>query len=144
MAALEILALNTVTPQIQAPQTGDTYVANRDTSINASLDANSYRLNSSTIVSSASTVYNLSATDNGKVIYLTASSAITLTTASGLGVGFSCSIIQGGTGQVTVAQGSGSTLVSYQNLLRSAGQYAMISLVSPVANTFVATGQLTA
>lgn len=144
MAALEILALNPSTPQIVAPQSGDTYVANRDTSINGSLDANQYKLNSNTISTVSGASYTLSGSDNGKVLYFTSSSAVTVTTASGLGVGFTCSMIQGGTGQITVAQGSGSTLVSYQSLLKSAGQYAMISLVSPVANTFVAVGQLTA
>lgn len=144
MAALEILALNPNTPQIVAPQSGDTYVANRDTSVNGALDANQYKLNNNTITTITGTGHTLSASDNGKVLYFTASSAVTVTTASELGVGFTCSIIQGGTGQITVAQGAGSTLVSYQSLLKTAGRYAMISLVSPVASTFVAVGQLTA
>lgn len=84
----------------------------------------------------------LSASDANKIIYCTSSSAVTITTASGLGAGFNCTIIQGGTGKVTVAQGSSTTLVSYSSLFSTMGQYAVISLVAPVANTFVAAGNL--
>jgi len=64
-----------------------------------------------------------------------------LTCAAGLGVGFNCTILQGGAGKVTVAAG-GQTLVSYSSLFSTMGQYAVISLVCPVANTFVAAGNL--
>jgi hypothetical protein len=62
--------------------------------------------------------------------------------AVGIGLGgFNVTIIQGGTGKVTVAAG-GQTLVSYSSLFSTMGQYAVISLVAPVANTFVAAGNL--
>ena len=93
------------------------------------------------IVTEAGTTRTLSATDNGKIIYCTSSSAVTINCASGLGVGFNCTIIQGGTGKVTVAPNS-QTLVSYSSLFSTMGQYAVISLVAPVANTFVAAGNL--
>jgi hypothetical protein len=144
MAALEILALDTTAPQIVAPQSGDTYIANRDVTVNADLDANSYQLNANTIKTVSTTSYTLSEEDNGKLIYFSSSIAVTVTTSASLGVGFTCSIIQGGSGQITVAQGSGTTLVSYQGLLKTAGQYAMIAVISPATNTFIATGQLTA
>lgn len=144
MAQLEIIALNTTVPQLMAPQAGDTYVANRDLAVQANLASYSFRLSSSAIVTDATTSRVLSASDNGKVIYFTSASAVTITTATGLGAGFSCSFIQGGAGQLTISQGSSTTLVSYSSLLKSAGQYAMISVISPVANTFVAVGQLTA
>lgn len=83
----------------------------------------------------------LSAIDNAKILYCTSSSAVTINCASGLGVGFNCTIIQGGTGKVTIAPNS-QTLVSYSSLFSTMGQYAVISLVSPVANTFVAAGNL--
>ena len=93
------------------------------------------------LVTEAGTSRTLSATDNAKIIYCTSSSAVTITCATGLGVGFNCTIIQGGTGKVTVAAGA-ATLVSYSSLFSTMGQYAVISLVSPVSGTFVAAGNL--
>jgi len=93
------------------------------------------------IVTEATTARTLSATDNGKVIYCTSGSATTITCAAALGAGFNVTIIQGGAGKVTVAAG-GQTLVSYSSLFSTMGQYAVISLICPVANTFVAAGNL--
>lgn len=93
------------------------------------------------IVTESGTTRTLSATDNGKIIYCTSGSAVTINCASGLGEGFNCTIIQGGTGKVTVAPNS-QTLVSYSSLFSTMGQYAVISLIAPVANTFVAAGNL--
>lgn len=93
------------------------------------------------IITEAGTTRTLSATDNGKIIYCTSSSAVTINCAAGLGVGFNCTIIQGGAGKVTVAAGA-ATLVSYSNLFSTMGTYAVISLISPVADTFVAAGNL--
>lgn len=93
------------------------------------------------LVTESGTGRTLTAADNAKIIYCTSSSAVTINCASGLGVGFNCTIIQGGTGKVTIAPNS-QTLVSYSSLFSTMGQYAVISLVSPVANTFVAAGNL--
>ena len=93
------------------------------------------------IITEATTTRTLGATDNGKIIYCTSGSATTITCAAGLGAGFNVTIIQGGAGKVTVAAG-GQTLVSYSSLFSTMGQYAVISLVCPVANTFVAAGNL--
>ena len=93
------------------------------------------------LVTESGTSRTLTAADNAKIIYCTSSSAVTINCASGLGVGFNCTIIQGGTGKVTVAPNS-QTLVSYSSLFSTMGQYAVISLVAPVANTFVAAGNL--
>ncbi len=93
------------------------------------------------IVTESTTSRTLSATDNGKVIYCTNGSAVTINCAAGLGAGFNVTIIQGGAGKVTVAA-NGQTLVSYSSLFSTMGQYAVISLICPVANTFVAAGNL--
>jgi hypothetical protein len=93
------------------------------------------------ILTEAGTSRTLSATDNGKVINCTSGSAVTITCATGLGAGFSCTIIQSGAGKVTVAAGA-ATLNSYNGLLSTMGQYAVISLISPVANEFIAAGNL--
>jgi hypothetical protein len=93
------------------------------------------------IVTDATTSRTLSATDNGKIIYCTSASAVTITCAASLGAGFNVTIIQGGAGKVTVADG-GQTLVSYSSLFSTMGENAVISLISPVADTFIAAGNL--
>ena len=93
------------------------------------------------IVTESGTSRTLSSSDNGKVIYCTSGSAVTITCATGLPVGFNCTIIQAGAGKVTVAAGA-ATLNSYSSLFSTVGQYAVISLISPVANTFIAAGNL--
>jgi hypothetical protein len=98
-------------------------------------------LSPSGVITEAGTSRTLSAADNGKVIYCTSASATTITCAAGLGAAFSCTIIQGGAGKVTVAAGA-ATLVSYSSLFSTMGQYAVISLFAPVANTFIAAGNL--
>lgn len=85
--------------------------------------------------------HTLQAANDGHMLYCTSSSAVTINTAPGLGAAFSAMIIQGGAGQVTVAQGSGTTLASFSNLLKTAGRYAAISVFTPVADTFIVTGQ---
>ncbi len=96
---------------------------------------------SAQLVTESGTSRTLSATDANKVIYCTSSSAVTITCATGLDVGFNCTIIQGGTGKVTVAAGA-ATLNSYSGLLSTMGRYAVISVISPVANEFIAAGNL--
>jgi hypothetical protein len=100
-----------------------------------------FKLSSAGVITEAGTSRTLSAADNGKVIYCTSGSAVTITCATGLGVAFSCTIIQGGAGKVTVAAGA-ATLNSFGSLLSTNGQYAIISLFSPVADNFIAAGNL--
>lgn len=103
--------------------------------------AGAYILTPDGVVTETGTSRTLSAADNGKVIYCTSGSAVTITCADGLGVAFSCTILQGGSGKVTVAAG-GQTLQSYSGLLSTMGQFAIISLFAPVANNFIAAGNL--
>lgn len=93
------------------------------------------------IVTESGTTRTLSASDMQKIIYCTSGSAVTINCAAGLGAGFNVTIIQGGAGKVTVAA-NGQTLVSYSSLFSTMGQYAVISLVAPIADTFVAAGNL--
>ena len=140
MADLKISQLTSATtpltgseqvPLVQSGTTKNTTVTNL---MQAQLAAN--------ITTVTGTSRTLSSSDNQKVLYCTAATAVTITTASGLGAGFNCTIIQGGAGKVTVAQGSSTTLVSYSSLYSTMGQYAVISLLAPVADTFVAAGNL--
>ena len=89
------------------------------------------------------TSYTLTATDNGGVIAFTSGSAIALTVPSGLGAGFSCSVVQYGAGQITVAAGSGATLRIRASANKTAGQYAIASILSVVANEYILVGDTT-
>jgi len=138
-AATTPLAGTEVLPIVQSSSTVKVSVDNLTTG--KTISSIGYQLGSGGIITESGTTRTLSATDNGKVIYCTSNSAVTITCATGLGAGFSCTIIQNGTGKVTVAAGA-ATLVSYSSLFSTLGQYAVISLISPVANTFVAAGNL--
>lgn len=107
----------------------------------ADVASEAYELSPAGIVTVSGTTRTLSAADNGKVLHCTSGSATTITCAAGLGVGFTCTIIQGGDGKVTVAAGA-ATLVSYSSLFSTMGKYAVISLISPVADTFIAAGNI--
>lgn len=128
-----------VLPIVQSGTTKQVSVTNLTSG--KTVPATGYTLEAAGIITESGTSRTLSATDNGKVIYCTSGSAVTINCASGLGAGFSCTIIQGGAGKVTVAPNS-QTLVSYSSLFSTMGQYAVISLIAPVANTFVAAGNL--
>lgn len=109
------------------------------------LTANAYIIGTGSIITDANTTRTLSATDNGKILYFTSNSAnITLTTASGLGAGFSVLVIQAGDKRVTVTAGAGSNRRSFGNAYSTAGQYATISVICPVANEFFVSGQTAA
>ena len=128
-----------VLPVVQSGVTKQVSVTNLTSG--KTVAATGYQLESGGIITESGTTRTLSATDNGKVIYCTSGSAVTINCAADLGAGFSVTIIQGGAGKVTVAA-NGQTLVSYSSLFSTMGQYAVISLIAPVANTFVAAGNL--
>lgn len=120
---------------------GFTYNKTTDTASIGATAVGSYQLTSSGIITESGTTRTLAAGDNGKVIYCTSNSAVTITTATSLGAGFSCVVIQAGDGQVTIAQGSSTTRVGYGALYKTAGKYAAINIICPVANTFIVAGQ---
>ena len=95
------------------------------------------------VVTITGTTRTLTAADNGYVLYCTSADAVTLTTASGLGAAFSCMVVQAGLGKITVVAGAGTTLASYGSMVKSAGQYATLTLFTPVADTFILAGQTT-
>lgn len=134
------LAGTEVLPIVQSGVTKQVSVTNLTSG--KTVASTGYQLESGGIITESTTARTLSAADNGKVIYCTNGSATTITTAASLGAGFSCTIVQGGAGKVTVAQGASTTLVSYSSLYSTMGQYAVISLICPVADTFLAAGNL--
>jgi hypothetical protein len=102
-----------------------------------SVSAESYQVEPGGIITDATTSRTLSAADNGKVIYFTSGSAVTVTTAAGLGKGFSCTIIQGGAGEIAVAEGGSTSLISFGGINSTDGQYSTASLFCPADDTFL-------
>jgi hypothetical protein len=87
------------------------------------------------------TSYTLAASDNGKIISCTSNSPVTITVPA-LTIGFNCLIVQRGTGQVTLVNGSGGTVNNRYNFNKTAGQHAIMSLVSVAAGQFISSGDM--
>lgn len=68
---------------------------------------------------------NLVSTDNGKTIYCTNSSPITMTIPTGLTQGFHCKVLQSSTGQVIVS-GAGGTTVIGNGTTTNAGDFILV------------------
>lgn len=98
---------------------------------------------SSIIITDSGTSRTLSNSDNGTILHFTASSAITITVPTALDVGFTVTIIQAGTGQITFSASS-TTINNRQGHIKTAGQWAIVSLVQRTTNNFVLAGDTTA
>lgn len=105
-------------------------------------DGNSIEGFSAAIVNSTSTTYTLSSSDAGKLISIEHASTITVTVPTGLDVGFNCSFLQKGAGSLDFSASNGVTLNNRQSYTKTAGQYAMATLIAYEANKFVLTGDL--
>ena len=88
------------------------------------------------------TTYTLQDSDNGKVITLNNGSAITLTVPIGLSAGFNCLVVQLGAGAITFTASS-TTIYNRGNNTKTAGQYAIATIVSYTSNTFITSGDMT-
>lgn len=95
-----------------------------------------------TVESNANTTYQLTATDNGKVKVFTAAAAVTVTVPTGLGAGFSCTLVQGGSGAVTLQAGAGAAVSSLDGSLTTSGQNAAVSLLPLGTDSYLALGAL--
>jgi hypothetical protein len=84
------------------------------------------------------------ATDHGAVIVFTNASPITVTAPFALGTGFHCTLIQQGTGQVTLVASGGATLNSFGGLLKTAGPDARVSVVATAISNYNISGTLVA
>jgi len=83
--------------------------------------------------------YELLSSDNGKVIVMDKASAVTVTVPSGLGVGFNCSFVQKGAGQVSFSA-SGTTINNRQSHTKINGQYGVASIVAYDTDTYILAG----
>ena len=80
--------------------------------------------------------FTLAAADNNKVFLITSASAITVTVPSTLPIGFSCQIIQGGAGAITIA-GSGVTLNSSNGFVTRATNSVIGLVMNSITTGFV-------
>lgn len=103
--------------------------------------ADGYKVTQSVFVSKTQN-HTLLSSDNGKILLFDSSSAVTVTVPSGLSIGFSCTIIQIGSGQVSFVA-SGVTLNSVSGL-KIVGQHGAASVVSYSTNIFNVSGATTA
>ncbi len=85
--------------------------------------------------------YTLTAADSGYIIYVEATSAVTITLPTGLTIGYNVSVYQDGDGTVTFA-GSGATVFNRLNRFKTAGKHAGVGVVQYKTNEFVLTGDL--
>lgn len=83
------------------------------------------------IDNSKSASFTLSSSDNNKIFLISSASTLTITVPNSLPVGFSCQIIQGSTGQLVLAAGTGVTLNSANGL----STRAINSVIGLVMNT---------
>lgn len=82
--------------------------------------------------------YNITATDNGKILQSTSATAITITIPTGLPTGFNCTVVQMGAGQLTF---SGSYL-NRGGFTKSASQYSVVSIIHLGSNSIIVTGEM--
>ena len=91
------------------------------------------------IIDTTSTSYTLSSDDSGKIICIEHASNITVTVPTGLSTGFNCTFIQKGSGNIVFSE-NGTTINNRQSHTKTAGQYAVASLLSYSSNIFILTG----
>lgn len=101
-----------------------------------------YRITSNAINSQTGTTYTFVAADNGKIVTFNNNSSITVTVPTALPVGFNCTAIQLGTGQVGFTNASGLTLQSYGNQYKLIGQHASATLREYATNIVNLSGNL--
>lgn len=96
-----------------------------------------------TLVTTSATTVDLAAANNGQVLRFTAASAVTLNLSSTVAVaGYSVLLVQRGAGQVTPTAGAGVTIRQRSGYTKTAGQYAIASLVCDVAADCVLSGDI--
>ena len=93
------------------------------------------------LTSSSSSTYILSISDNGKIITIDNVSSITVTVPTGLPSGFNCMFVQKGDGQITFSA-LGTVLNNRSNYTKTAGKYAIATVVHLGSNVFITSGDM--
>jgi len=91
------------------------------------------------IVSEAGIVRTLSNSDHGKVIVCSSSSSVTITLPTGLTSGFSCTVVQSGTGTVKVE--GGATISAINNINATVGQYGHLNIIPIGSDAYLMEGE---
>lgn len=89
------------------------------------------------------TSYTLATTDAGKLVTFTGGAAtvtIPLNSSVAMAVGDQVNIAQLGTAQITIGTAAGVTLVSNGSRVKTAGQYAVVTVVQYTANSWLLLG----
>ena len=93
-----------------------------------------------TINASTAAALTIDSTYNNQLTTINNGSAITVLLNANLSVGFNCSFMQLGAGKITVTASSPATISSYGNQYRSAGPYAVVSVICTATNTYILYG----
>lgn len=123
--------------------TGTTTVQN-DLSVSKGITSTEgYKIGSGAINAQTGISYTLLSSDNGKIVTFNNSNAVTVNVPSGLGAGFTCTLLSLGDGKVTLTQSS-TTLNWYGGTgnIAIAGKFGSAALVAYSANTFSVSGTL--
>jgi len=95
----------------------------------------------STLVNNITTnTYTLNQNDNGKTLSFSFNGVVLVSVPSDLLVGFNCLLVQLGNGQVRL---SGSNLVNRIGHTKLVGQYSIATLVKPINNFIILSGDTT-
>ncbi len=90
-------------------------------------------------VTDAAAARPLAAADNGAMIFFTSSSAVTVTlpetSTLALNAGFNCTIVQAGTGQITVVTEGSDTIESKSSSVKTTAQHSAIGVVKKSAGS---------
>ena len=101
---------------------------------------------SSSVNEQTDRTYTLQASDFGKILKFTNSNLITLTVPLNLVIGFNCTVIHNGSGQITFEDNGGSApptsnyLYNRAGHKKTAGRYAVVKLTSCEADKFILSG----
>ena len=99
-----------------------------------------------TINEQTGTTYTLVAADAGKLLKMNNAAATTLTvppnSSVAFDIGVAITVVNYGAGQVTLTQGAGVTIYSYNAALNITGQYGQAVLTKCATDTWVAAGLL--
>jgi hypothetical protein len=101
-----------------------------------------YRITSNAINAQTGTTYAFLTTDNGKIVTFNNASTTTVTIPTGLPVGFNCTAIQLGAGQVGFTAASGVTMNAYASGFKVSGQHGAAAVISYSTNIFNLSGTL--
>jgi len=87
----------------------------------------------------SSSTYTLTSSDNGKVLTFSSTCTVTVPT---LFQGFNCMIVQTGSGQVTLTAGTGVTINNRSSYTKTAGQYAVASIIATSDTNYISGGDM--